>query len=76
MLDEAKPVFATVSHELRAPLTSIEGYIEMLRDGRLAIVRTIVARHGGEIDLRSQQDVGTVATVRFPMLATPGGYPT
>ena len=24
--------FATVSHELRAPLTSIEGYLEMLRD--------------------------------------------
>lgn len=33
-LDEAKSdFFATVSHELRAPLTSIEGYVEMLRDG-------------------------------------------
>jgi two-component system, OmpR family, phosphate regulon sensor histidine kinase PhoR len=32
-LDEAKSdFFATVSHELRAPLTSIEGYIEMLSD--------------------------------------------
>jgi signal transduction histidine kinase/HAMP domain-containing protein len=33
-LDQAKSdFFATVSHELRAPLTSIEGYVEMLRLG-------------------------------------------
>jgi signal transduction histidine kinase len=32
-LDQAKSdFFATVSHELRAPLTSIEGYVEMLGD--------------------------------------------
>ena len=32
-LDRAKSdFFATVSHELRAPLTSIEGYVEMLGD--------------------------------------------
>jgi signal transduction histidine kinase/HAMP domain-containing protein len=32
-LDQAKSdFFATVSHELRAPLTTIEGYIEMLTD--------------------------------------------
>jgi two-component system, OmpR family, phosphate regulon sensor histidine kinase PhoR len=32
-LDQTKSdLFATVSHELRAPLTSIEGYVEMLRD--------------------------------------------
>jgi two-component system phosphate regulon sensor histidine kinase PhoR len=32
-LDQTKSdFFATVSHELRAPLTSIEGYVEMLRD--------------------------------------------
>jgi two-component system, OmpR family, phosphate regulon sensor histidine kinase PhoR len=32
-LDEAKTdFFATVSHELRAPLTSIEGYIELLSE--------------------------------------------
>jgi signal transduction histidine kinase len=32
-LNQAKSdFFATVSHELRAPLTSIEGYLEMLRD--------------------------------------------
>lgn len=32
-LDQTKTdFFATVSHELRAPLTSIEGYVEMLRD--------------------------------------------
>jgi signal transduction histidine kinase/HAMP domain-containing protein len=33
-LDFAKSsFFATVSHELRAPLTTIEGYVEMLGDG-------------------------------------------
>ena len=33
-LDTAKSsFFATVSHELRAPLTTIEGYVEMLGDG-------------------------------------------
>jgi two-component system, OmpR family, phosphate regulon sensor histidine kinase PhoR len=33
-LDQVKSdFFATVSHELRAPLTTIEGYVEMLGDG-------------------------------------------
>jgi two-component system, OmpR family, phosphate regulon sensor histidine kinase PhoR len=33
-LDRARSdFFATVSHELRAPLTTIEGYVEMLADG-------------------------------------------
>ena len=33
-VDQAKSdFFATVSHELRAPLTSIEGYVEMLAEG-------------------------------------------
>jgi signal transduction histidine kinase len=33
-LDQVKSdFFATVSHELRAPLTTIEGYVEMLADG-------------------------------------------
>jgi two-component system phosphate regulon sensor histidine kinase PhoR len=33
-LDQLKSdFFATVSHELRAPLTTIEGYVEMLADG-------------------------------------------
>jgi len=33
-LDRAKSdFFATVSHELRAPLSTIEGYVEMLADG-------------------------------------------
>ncbi|HEV3290842.1 MAG TPA: ATP-binding protein [Streptosporangiaceae bacterium] len=33
-LDQARSdFFATVSHELRAPLTSIEGYVEMLQEG-------------------------------------------
>jgi two-component system, OmpR family, phosphate regulon sensor histidine kinase PhoR len=41
----------------------------------LAIVRTVVANHGGEIDLQSQEDVGTVATVRLPLLAAPADPP-
>jgi len=34
----------------------------------LTIVHTIVAGHGGQVELKSQQDVGTVATVRLPLL--------
>lgn len=36
-LDQAKNEFvSTVSHELRTPVTSIVGYVEMLRDGEIA----------------------------------------
>ena len=36
-LDQAKNEFvSTVSHELRTPVTSIVGYVEMLRDGEVA----------------------------------------
>ena len=38
----------------------------------LTIVRTIVANHGGEIELQTQENVGTVATVKLPLLAAPG----
>lgn len=38
-LDQAKNEFvSTVSHELRTPVTSIVGYVEMLRDGEVADV--------------------------------------
>jgi PAS domain S-box-containing protein len=38
-LDQAKNEFvSTVSHELRTPVTSIVGYVEMLRDGEVAEV--------------------------------------
>ncbi|MBO0810397.1 MAG: GAF domain-containing sensor histidine kinase, partial [Actinobacteria bacterium] len=39
----------------------------------LAIVRTIVANHGGELDLRSAEGDGTTVTVRLTRLASPGG---
>jgi two-component system phosphate regulon sensor histidine kinase PhoR len=35
----------------------------------LTIVRTIVADHGGSVDLQSQEGQGTVVTVRLPLLA-------
>jgi signal transduction histidine kinase/CHASE3 domain sensor protein len=38
----------------------------------LAIVRTIVANHGGDLDVRSAEGDGTSVTVRIPLLA-PGG---
>ena len=38
----------------------------------LTIVRTIVDNHGGEISLTSEPGAGTVATVRLPLLTTPG----
>lgn len=38
-LDRARSdFFATVSHELRAPLTTIEGYVEMLADGEAGAI--------------------------------------
>ncbi len=38
-LDKAKSdFFATVSHELRAPLTAIQGYVEMLGDGEAGLI--------------------------------------
>jgi signal transduction histidine kinase len=38
-LDRVKSdFFATVSHELRAPLTTIEGYVEMLADGEAGTI--------------------------------------
>jgi two-component system phosphate regulon sensor histidine kinase PhoR len=39
----------------------------------LAIASTIVANHGGELDVRSRQGNGTTVTVRIPMLAAEGG---
>jgi len=49
-LDAAKSdFFATVSHELRSPLTSIEGYVEMLSDG-----------DGGPVTHRQQQMLASV----------------
>ncbi len=35
----------------------------------LAIVRTIVANHGGDLDVRSREGDGTSVTVRIPLLA-------
>jgi two-component system phosphate regulon sensor histidine kinase PhoR len=56
-LDQAKSsFFATVSHELRAPLTTIEGYVEMLGDG-----------DGGAVTSQQRQMLETIdrSTVRL-----------
>jgi signal transduction histidine kinase len=33
----------------------------------LSIVRTIVANHGGELDVESEEGHGTTVTIRFPL---------
>lgn len=37
----------------------------------LAIVKHIVERHGGRLDFKSEQGIGTRVTVRFPMVSPP-----
>jgi two-component system phosphate regulon sensor histidine kinase PhoR len=38
----------------------------------LAIIQTIIAGHGGELSLQSQEGTGTTVTVRLPLAYTPG----
>jgi two-component system, OmpR family, phosphate regulon sensor histidine kinase PhoR len=38
----------------------------------LAIIQTIIAGHGGELDLQSQEDTGTTVTVRLPLAHAAG----
>ena len=80
-LDRAKTdFFATVSHELRAPLTSIEGYIEMLGDEDAGPVNPEQRRMLGSVErsaarLRNLiEDVFTLAKLEsgaFPAVAEP-----
>ncbi|RTL49809.1 MAG: PAS domain-containing sensor histidine kinase [Bradyrhizobiaceae bacterium] len=41
----------------------------------LSIVKSLVAMHGGEMDVRSKLDEGTVVTVVLPLIFTPAGQP-
>jgi signal transduction histidine kinase len=41
----------------------------------LAIVRTIVDNHGGQVDLRSREGEGTTVTIRIPLLAATAPSP-
>jgi signal transduction histidine kinase len=47
--------FATVAHELRSPLTGIEGYVEMLADGEAGDISPRQAKMLETIDRRSVQ---------------------
>jgi two-component system phosphate regulon sensor histidine kinase PhoR len=38
----------------------------------LSIIQTIIAGHGGELSLQSQEGTGTTVTVRLPLAPTPG----
>jgi signal transduction histidine kinase len=84
-LDQAKSdFFATVSHELRAPLTSIEGYVEMLTEAEGGPVtaeqrRMLAAVDHGAVRLRtliddvftlSKLESGAFATVMRPVEMT------
>jgi signal transduction histidine kinase len=81
-LDAARSdFFATVSHELRSPLTSIEGYVEMLKDEvagpvtpeqgtMLATVERSAARLRNLIEdvfMLSKLESGAIATVMRPV---------
>jgi signal transduction histidine kinase len=77
-LDRAKSDFVSmVSHELRTPVTSVIGYVELLRDGSYgdvspAQVRAldVVARNAASLDflisdlmMRSKLDTGSLGTL-------------
>jgi signal transduction histidine kinase len=59
---DQKEIFSPFFRAANAVRTAIPGSGLGLR-----IVRTIVANHGGELDLRSREGQGTIVTIRLPL---------
>jgi two-component system, OmpR family, phosphate regulon sensor histidine kinase PhoR len=69
--DEQKGLFTRFFRAANAVYLSIPG-----TGLGLAIVRTIVANHGGEMDVTSREGSGTSVTVRIPLLVPGARHPS